>query len=64
MSYARCTTLWYSLRHPQQGKLGIPGKELPGVISLSVRSADFNGHPSRITPDLSDVRSGIDYRQR
>ncbi len=44
---------------PRDRKLGIPGEELPGVIGSGAFVGWYNGHPSRITPDLSDVRSAL-----
>jgi NADPH-dependent glutamate synthase beta subunit-like oxidoreductase len=44
---------------PRDRKLGIPGENLPGVIGSGAFVGWYNGHPSRITPDLRDVRSAV-----
>ncbi len=40
-------------------KLGIPGEDISGVIGSGAFVAWYNGHPSRVTPDLRDVRSAV-----
>jgi Pyridine nucleotide-disulphide oxidoreductase len=44
---------------PRDRKLGIPGEELPNVIGSAAFVSWYNGHPSRITPELHDVRSAV-----
>jgi ferredoxin--NADP+ reductase len=40
-------------------RLGIPGEDLPGVIGSGAFVSWYNGHPSRSTPELQDVRSAV-----
>ncbi len=40
-------------------KLGVPGEELPGVIGSGAFVSWYNGHPSRVTPELREVRSAV-----
>ena len=40
-------------------KLGIPGEDLAGVIGSGAFVSWYNGHPSRITPHLRNVRSAV-----
>jgi hypothetical protein len=44
---------------PRDRKLGIPGENISGVIGSGAFVAWYNGHPSRTTPDLRDVRSAV-----
>ena len=44
---------------PRDRKLGIPGESLPGVIGSGAFVSWYNGHPSRTTPELQDVRSAV-----
>ena len=44
---------------PRDRKLGIPGEDLPGVIGSGAFVSWYNGHPSRVVPELRDVRSAV-----
>jgi ferredoxin--NADP+ reductase len=44
---------------PRDRKLGIAGEELPGVIGSGAFVGWYNGHPSRVVPDLHDIRSAV-----
>ncbi len=44
---------------PRDRKLGVPGEDLPNVIGSGAFVGWYNGHPSRITPELRDVRSAV-----
>lgn len=44
---------------PRDRKLGISGEDLANVIGSGAFVAWYNGHPSRTTPDLHDVRSAV-----
>jgi hypothetical protein len=44
---------------PRDRKLGIPGEDLPNVIGSGAFVGWYNGHPSRIPPELRDVRSAV-----
>ncbi len=44
---------------PRDRKLGVPGEDLPNVIGSGAFVGWYNGHPSRVTPDLLDVRSAV-----
>ncbi len=44
---------------PRDRKLGIPGEDISGVIGSGAFVAWYNGHPSRTTPHLRDVRSAV-----
>ena len=44
---------------PRDRKLSIPGESLPGVIGSGAFVGWYNGHPSRIIPDLRNGRSAV-----
>jgi ferredoxin--NADP+ reductase len=44
---------------PRDRKLGVPGEDLPNVIGSGSFAGWYNGHPSRTTPELHDVRSAV-----
>lgn len=44
---------------PRDRMLGVPGEDLPNVIGSGAFVSWYNGHPSRITPELHDVRSAV-----
>ncbi len=44
---------------PRDRKLGVPGEDLPNVIGSGAFVGWYNGHPSRTTPELRDVRSAV-----
>ncbi len=44
---------------PRDRKLAIPGENLSGVIGSGAFVNWYNGHPSRVTPELREVRSAV-----
>ncbi len=44
---------------PRDRKLNIPGEDLRNVIGSGAFVGWYNGHPSRTTPDLHNVRSAV-----
>jgi len=40
-------------------RLGIPGEDLPGVIGSGAFVGWYNGHPDRLAPSVSGVRSAV-----
>ncbi len=44
---------------PRDRQLGIPGEDLPNVIGSGAFVSWYNGHPSRLVPDLHEVRSAV-----